>query len=88
MTGADQPYLLAQTAIANLKAAIHMVLASASSNGLSNADIGRLLGIYMGHVKHEGHIPRTLLAIMESEGVATQDSSTKKWRLRSSESIA
>ena len=32
-------------------------------------DIGRGLGIYGGHVNHEGHIPRTLLSIMESEGV-------------------
>ena len=83
MATSQHPYHLAQSAIANLKAAIHMILAAAPSEGLSNADIGRLLGIYMGHVKHEGHIPRTLLAIMESEGVTVQDGSTKKWRLRS-----
>jgi len=36
----------------------------------------------MGHVEHEGHIPRTLLAIMEAEGVVEQVKETKAWRLR------
>jgi hypothetical protein len=79
-----EPYLLAQAAIAQLKGAIHSVLAHAPEGGVKNVDIGRLLGIYMGHVEHEGHIPRTLLAIMESEGVVEQDKETKAWRLRSS----
>jgi hypothetical protein len=78
----DQPYYLAQSAIAQLKAAVHLVLSRASNDGLKNSDIGRQLGIYMGHVEHEGHIPRTLLAIMESEGVVEQDNETKAWRLR------
>jgi len=78
----DQPYLLAQTAMAQLKSAVHMLLGEAGQTGLRNADIGRLLGIHMGHVEHEGHIPRTLLAIMEAEGVAEQDGTTKVWRLR------
>ena len=60
----DHPYLLAQTAMAQLKAAVHQVLGSAPAAGLKNSDIGRLLGIYMGHAEHEGHIPRTLLALM------------------------
>ena len=77
----DQPYFLAQTAIAQLKAAIHLVLSSAAPGGLRNSDIGRLLGIYMGHVEHEGHIPRTLLALMEAEGVVQQDKATKLWSL-------
>ena len=58
------------------------MLSRASNDGLKNSDIGRQLGIYMGHVEHEGHIPRTLLAIMESEGVVEQDNETKAWRLR------
>lgn len=48
---------------------------------MRNIDVGRALGIYMGHVEHEGHIPRTLLAIMEAEGVVEQDKATKTWRL-------
>ncbi len=80
---ANEAYSLAQHAVADLKTAIHMVLTG--SDGLSNADIGRLLGIYRGHIVHEGHIPRTLLSIMESEGVVEQDSATKRWKLVHSE---
>lgn len=82
MANSDHPYLLAQKAMAQLKAAIHMVL-NDSPAGLKNSEIGRVLGIYMGHVEHEGHIPRTLLAIMEAEGVVEQDGNTKVWTLRS-----
>jgi hypothetical protein len=78
----DQSYLLAQTAMAQLKAAVHMVLSQAPAEGLKNSDIGRALGIYPGHVKHEGHVPRTLLAIMEKEGVVVQNQKTKLWNLR------
>lgn len=76
------PYFLAQSAMAQLKSAVHQLLASAGPPGLKNSEIGRSLGIYKGHVEHEGHIPRTLLAIMEEEGVAEQDKATKAWRLR------
>jgi hypothetical protein len=56
-----------------------------SPDGLRNVEIGRALGIYMGHDRqHEGHIPRVLVAIMESEGVVEQDGGTKAWRLRAS----
>jgi hypothetical protein len=79
----SSPYFLAQTAMAQLKAAIHQVLAEAPQ-GLKNSEIGRLLGIYMGHVDHEGHIPRTCLALMESEGVVEQDKQTKLWKLKDS----
>jgi hypothetical protein len=82
MANSDHPYLIAQTAMARLKAAIHMVL-STNPGGLKNSQIGRVLGIYTGHVEHEGHIPRTLLAIMEAEGVVEQDRNTKVWTLRS-----
>lgn len=77
-------YLLAQEAMAKLRSAIHIVLEEAP-RGLSNAHIGRSLGIYSGHVRHEGHISRTLLALMEAEGVVEQDRETKLWRLRTSE---
>jgi DNA-binding IclR family transcriptional regulator len=76
-----EAYRLAQSAIANLKAAIHAVL-STSPQGLTNAQIGRTLGIYSGHIRHEGHISRTLLAMLESEGVAERDPKTKCWRLK------
>lgn len=79
------PYHLAQGAIADLKASIYQLLASAGSDGLTNAEIGRRLGIYMGHVGHEGHVSRTMLALMESEGVVQQESDSKRWSLRVTE---
>ncbi|MET3853043.1 hypothetical protein [Rhizobium sp. OAE497] len=75
------PYLKAQTAIASLKAAVYETLALANGNGLRNVDIGKALGIYMGHVDHEGHISRTILALMESEGTVQQDKTSKTWTL-------
>ncbi len=87
MQSPDNPYFLAQTGIVQLKAAIHLVLSKAPAAGLKNSEIGRLLGIYTGHVEHEGHIPRVCLALMEAEGVVEQDSATKLWRLRSIASL-
>jgi hypothetical protein len=81
MNQPDDPYMLAQGAIAQLKSAIHLLL-SKPPHELKNVEIGRLLGILMGHVRHEGHIPRALLAIMEAEGVVEQNPSNKTWRLR------
>lgn len=75
-------YLQAQRAIAELKAAVRDALAKAPATGLTNAELGHMLGIYSGHVGHEGHIPRTLLAMLESEGIAVQDPATKRWTLR------
>jgi hypothetical protein len=77
------PYHRAQTALADLKSAIYEVLSSGPEEGLTNAQLGRMLGIYAGHVGHEGHIPRTLLAIMEQEGVVEQNRETKRWSIRS-----
>ena len=78
----NNPYYLAQSAMAQLKTAVYMVLKNCGPDGLRNADIGRFLGIYMGHADHEGHISRTLLAIMEAEGVVEQDKKSKLWTLR------
>ena len=77
----ERAYAMAQSAISDLKAAVHLLLSQAPADGLKNIEIGKQLGIYMGHVEHEGHIPRTLLALMESEGVVEQDRATKHWRL-------
>lgn len=68
--------------MSDLKAAIYNTLAQAPESGLTNAAIGRTLGIYTGHVGHEGHIPRTILALMESEGVVRQNRETKQWSLK------
>ena len=75
-------YQLAQTSLANLKTAIRILLTN-QSEGLTNAQIGRSLGIYYGHSgKHEGHISRVILEIMQVEGVVEQETASKKWKLR------
>jgi hypothetical protein len=78
----NEAYRRAQVSLAELKAAVRTVLEHAPEDGLTNAQIGRSLGIYAGHVGHEGHISRTILAMLESEGVAEQDRGTRCWRLR------
>jgi len=75
-------YQMAQHAIADLKSAVYEVLSKQTKTGLRNADIGRALGIYMGHIGHEGHIPRTILSIMENEGVVVQDEIDKRWKIK------
>ena len=77
-------YQLAQSGMASLKSAIFSLLDQCGDDGLRNVDIGKALGIYGGHIGHEGHIPRTVLAIMESEGVVVQRAD-KKWILASFE---
>jgi len=77
----EDAYKEAQRGMAYLKAAIFKVLSNAPEEGLSNANIGRTLGIYSGHIGHEGHIPRTLLGIMENEGIVKQNRSNKKWQI-------
>lgn len=74
-------YILAQDAMAKLRSAVHLLLEQCSE-GLTNAELGRALGIYSGHVGHEGHMSRTILALMESEGVVQQDPANKLWTLR------
>jgi DNA-binding IclR family transcriptional regulator len=74
-------YRRAQLALAELKAAVLEILVEEHS-GLTNADIGRALGIYSGHIRHEGHISRTILEMLRDDGTAEQDAETKRWRLR------
>ena len=75
-------YQVAQHAVADLKSAVYEILSKQPDMGLRNADIGRALGIYTGHVGHEGHISRTILSIMENEGVVEQDKKTKLWKIK------
>lgn len=82
MSTSNEPYALAQSAISQLKSAIYLLLKNARREGMKNSEIGRSLGIYTGHVEHEGHIPRTLLSIMEAEGVVEQNKETKLWSLK------
>ena len=82
----EDPYHIAQRAMADLKASVRSLIESAPSKGLTNAQLGRKLGIYSGHVRHEGHISRTILAMLEHEGVVEQDKQTKKWYLKTDNS--
>jgi hypothetical protein len=77
-----QAYQLAQSAIADLKSAVYLALEASGDTGLTNAELGRSLGIYGGHVGHEGHISRTLLGLLENEGVVVQVADTKRWFLK------
>lgn len=75
-------YQLAQRALADLKIAVYEVLSLAAEEGLTNAQVGRMLGIYGGHEGHEGHISRVVLGLLETDGTAQQDQATKRWNLR------
>jgi|GEM_PF-5404189 hypothetical protein len=75
-------YRKAQNAIAELKSAVVDVLATAGSDGLRNSQIGRLLGIYQGHVRHQGHISRTILEMLQADGIAEQREQGGPWQIR------
>lgn len=77
-------YGIAQDAISKLKCSVRCILTE-RKDGMTNAQIGRSLGIYGGHVGHEGHISRTILAMMEAEGVVHQDEESKRWSIRDHE---
>ena len=74
-----QAYQRAQLALAELKGLVLSFVAS--RDGCSNAQVGRALGIYQGHAGHEGHISRTLLGMLEADGVVEQRSD-KRWHVR------
>jgi hypothetical protein len=78
----SDPYKVAQHAMSDLKSAVYDVLSKHPDKGFKNSEIGRALGIYMGYIGHEGHISRTISAIMQQEGVAEQEEVTKLWRIR------
>lgn len=83
MTPQAIAYKMAQHAISDLKTAILITLQAGPEEGMKNADIGRALGIHHGHARHEGHIQRSMLALMESEGVVIQNEETKLWKVKS-----
>ena len=68
----ESSYYKAQLGMTQIKEAIYSLLKENLPKGLRNVDIGKSLGIYGGHKGHEGHISRTILEIMQSEGVIEQ----------------
>ena len=75
-----EDYRRAQQGMAELKAAVVSLLERHA--GLTNAAVGRTLGIYAGHKGHEGHISRTILGMLEQEGVVEQSASDQTWSIR------
>lgn len=73
------PEIQAQIGLLYLKSAVYELLQAAPADGLSNAQIGRTLGIYSGHVGHEGHVSRTILGILEAEGRVRQLEKRGSW---------
>ena len=78
----SKAYQLAQSAIADLKSTVFISLEERGINGLTNAELGKSLVIYSGHIGHEGHISRTLLSLLESENVVFQEENSKRWFLK------
>ena len=75
-------YTRAQRALAELKGVVFELITD-SAKGISNAEIGRRLGIYGGHSGQVGHISRTILELLEKDEIVHQDAKTKLWSLRS-----
>jgi len=74
-------YNRVQRAITEIESAIFELLRM-YPGGLTNAEIGRYLGIYFGHDGHEGHVSRSILALMEKKGVVQQPIRRGPWQLR------
>ena len=79
------PYLIAQEALVLLKKATYELLAQ-HPEGLTNAAIGKHLGIYKGYSgegKQLGHISRTILGYMSEECVVeqTEKNGRKVWSI-------
>ena len=73
-------YGMAQDGINRIKSAILGLIIQAGDDGMRNVEIGKSLGVYSGHTagEHEGHISRSLLNILQNEGMVEQRTD-KKW---------
>jgi ribosomal protein S19E (S16A) len=81
-------YALAQRAMTELKISVLLrTVAAHEATGLQNVQVGRLLGIYGGHKGHQGHISRTVLHMLEAEGLVRQDEESKRWFPRRTEDM-
>ena len=80
-------YHLAQRAVTDLKQAVLEVIINGPERGISNAELGKNLGIHEGHVGHEGHITRTILSMLEEEGVVKQEDESKLWKLKRTDGL-
>lgn len=77
-------YQRAHAALLELKSVVLETLEAAGEEGLTNAELGRGLGIYHGYHNadgvegHPGHISRWLLGELQREEMVRQDSA-KRW---------
>lgn len=72
--------------MAELKGAVYELIVE-NPDGLTNAGIGRRLGIHQGHVGHEGHMSRTILVMLEAGEAVIQNKESKVWSLRKAEVV-
>jgi hypothetical protein len=75
------PYHRAQAALAELKAAMYVLLDDGPLGGLTEVQVGRSLGIH--DRGGDGRVTAGLLRMMEDEGVVEHDPETGCWRIRS-----
>jgi len=69
---------LVERALSELRGVVHAKLLE-NKDGLTNAQLGRSLGLYMGHVGHQGCVSRTILEMLKENEMAWQDPATKRW---------
>ena len=74
-------FLTAQKGLVEIKSAVLGYLKLNADRSLKNVEIGRALGIYGGHVGHEGHISRLALELLKADGLVDQ-SPDKSWHLK------
>ena len=71
-------YGMAQSALAELKTAVFVLLEEAGGAGLRNVDIGKRLGIHCGPEGRRGHLSRAVLEILSNDGTIRQ-LDNKRW---------
>ena len=82
-----EAYNTAQEGLSKIRSAIVTLLCSGEQK-MTNADISRSLGLHAGYGgRHQGHITREVLEGMKTDGVVAQDTSSKKWSLRTNTNI-
>lgn len=73
-------FRLAQDGLGKIKSAVFGYLQQEHPRALTNAEIGRALGIYGGHVGHVGHLSGTALELLKADGLVRQNDD-KAWSL-------
>ena len=72
-------FAMAQEGWAKMRAAVYGLLSQEPRRPITNAEIGRTLAIYGGHIGHVGHISRAVLEDLKRDGLVEQDAGSKAW---------